>query len=60
MKRDNFDEAVCRAKYSQHAQIRYYVAEFFIITLIKGMQSDQLPVELIQKLGRWAVRTLPG
>ncbi len=34
MKRDRFDEAIRRAKYSQHESIRHYIAEFFIMTLV--------------------------
>ncbi|QMS89362.1 peptidase M, neutral zinc metallopeptidase site [Nostoc edaphicum CCNP1411] len=59
MKCDRFDEAVHRAKYSQHNSIRHYVAEFFIKTLLKGIQNRNLSFDLIQQLGRWAYQLCP-
>ncbi|MCC5665130.1 peptidase M, neutral zinc metallopeptidase site [Nostoc sp. CHAB 5784] len=59
MKCDSFDEAVHRAKYSQHDSIRYYVADFFIKTLLKGIQNRDLSFNLIQQLGRWAYELCP-
>ncbi|MBW4645231.1 MAG: peptidase M, neutral zinc metallopeptidase site [Goleter apudmare HA4340-LM2] len=59
MKRDRFDEAVSLAKKSQHDSIRKYVAEFFILILIKGIENRDLSYELIQKLGRWAYQLCP-
>lgn len=59
MKCDSFDEAVHRAKYSQHDSIRYYVADFFIKTLLKGIQNRDLSFDLIQQLGRWAYQLCP-
>ncbi|MEH2081686.1 MAG: peptidase M, neutral zinc metallopeptidase site [Nostoc sp.] len=59
MKCDRFDEAVHRAKYSQHSSIRNYVAEFFINTLVKGIQNRNLSFDLIQQLGRWAYELCP-
>lgn len=59
MKRDRFEDAVRRAKYSQHASIRYYFADFFIMTLVKGMQDRDLSFDLIHKLGRWAYEICP-
>ncbi|BAY09810.1 peptidase M, neutral zinc metallopeptidase site [Calothrix sp. NIES-2098] len=59
MKRDRFDEAILIAKYSEHESIRHYVAEFFIQTLIKGLQNRDLSFELVQKLGRWAYELCP-
>jgi hypothetical protein len=59
MKRDRFDEAIRRAKYSQHESVRHYVAQFFIMTLIQGIQDRDLSVDLIQQLGRWAYEICP-
>ncbi|MCC5601290.1 peptidase M, neutral zinc metallopeptidase site [Nostoc favosum] len=59
MKCDSFDEAVHRAKYSQHDSIRYYVADFFIKTLLKGIQNRDLSFNLIQQLGSWAYELCP-
>jgi hypothetical protein len=59
MKRDRFEEAVRRAKFSQHEFIRQYIADFFIMTLIKGIKDRDLPIDLIQKLGRWAYEICP-
>ncbi len=60
MKSDRFDEAVHRAKYSQHDSIRYYVADFFINTLLKGIKNRDLSFDLIQQLGRWAYELCPA
>lgn len=60
MKRDRFDEAIRRAKCSQHESIRHYVAEFFIMTLVKGIQDRDLSLDLIQQLGRWAYEICPN
>lgn len=59
MKCDRFDEAVHRAKYSQHNSIPHYVAEFFINTLVQGIQNRNLSFDLIQQLGRWAYELCP-
>ncbi|MEH1857952.1 MAG: hypothetical protein V7L21_08125 [Nostoc sp.] len=59
MKCDRFDEAVHRARYSQHNSIRNYVAEFFINTLVKGIENCDLSFDLIQQLGRWAYELCP-
>lgn len=59
MKSDRFDEAVHRAKYSQHDSIRYYVADFFINTLLKGIKNRDLSFDLIQQLGGWAYELCP-
>ncbi|MEH2289427.1 peptidase M, neutral zinc metallopeptidase site [Nostoc sp.] len=59
MKCDRFDEAVHYAKYSQHNSISHYVAEFFINTLVKGIQNRNLSFDLIQQLGRWAYELCP-
>ncbi|MEH1766784.1 MAG: peptidase M, neutral zinc metallopeptidase site [Nostoc sp.] len=59
MKCDRFDEAVHRAKYSQHNSIRHYVADFFIKTLLKGIQNRDLSFDLIQQLGRWSYELCP-
>ncbi|WP_375513024.1 peptidase M, neutral zinc metallopeptidase site [uncultured Nostoc sp.] len=59
MRCDRFDEAVHRAKYSQHDSIRYYIADFFVKTLIKGIQNRDLSFDFIQQLGRWAYELCP-
>ncbi|QFS42931.1 peptidase M, neutral zinc metallopeptidase site [Nostoc sphaeroides] len=59
MKCDRFDEAVHRAKYSEHESIRYYVADFFIKTLLKGIQNRDLSFDLVQQLGSWAYELCP-
>ncbi|HLP87986.1 MAG TPA: peptidase M, neutral zinc metallopeptidase site [Nostocaceae cyanobacterium] len=59
MKVDRFDDAVRRAKRSDNEHIRFYVAEFFILTLIKGLEERNLPFELINKLGKWAYELCP-
>ncbi|MDZ8051651.1 MAG: peptidase M, neutral zinc metallopeptidase site [Aulosira sp. ZfuVER01] len=59
MKCDRFDEAIRRAKYSQHESIRHYVAQFFIMTLVKGLEDRDLSFELVQQLGRWAYEICP-
>ncbi|MEH2112600.1 hypothetical protein [Nostoc sp.] len=59
IKCDRFDEAVHYAKYSQHDSISHYVADFFIKTLLKGVQNRDLSFDLIQQLGRWAYELCP-
>ena len=59
IKRDRFEEAILRAKYSQHDSIRHYVAEFLIMTLVKGMQKKNLSLDIIKQLGRWAYELCP-
>ncbi|MEH2194633.1 MAG: peptidase M, neutral zinc metallopeptidase site [Nostoc sp.] len=59
MKCDRFDEAVRRAKYSQHDSISHYVAEFFIKALLKGIQNHDLSFDSIQKLGHLAYELCP-
>ena len=59
MKRDRFDEAVNYAKYSDCDPLKSYLAEFFILHLIKGSKSQQMPYELIQKFGLWAYKLCP-
>lgn len=59
MKRDCFDASVRLAKNSQREPIRQYVAEFFILTLIKGIENRNLSFELVQNLGRWAYQLCP-
>lgn len=59
MKCDRFDEAVRRAKYSQHDSISHYVAEFFIKALLKGIENHDLSFDSIQKLGRLAYELCP-
>lgn len=59
MKRDRFDEAVNYAKYSDCDPLKSYLAEFFILHLIKGSKSQQMPYDLIQKFGLWAYELCP-
>jgi hypothetical protein len=59
IKRDRFDEAIRRAKISQHASTRHYVAELFIMTLVKGIQNKNLSWEVINQLGSWAYELCP-
>ena len=60
MQNDQFDLAVMRAKSSENEQIKYYVAEFFFSTLIKGLESREMPIDLIQQLARWAYEICPN
>jgi hypothetical protein len=59
MEKDRFDEALRKAKNSEHQHIRYYLAEFFISTLIKGLQSGQMPIELVHQLAGYAYELCP-
>jgi tetratricopeptide (TPR) repeat protein len=59
MKLDRFDEAVNYAKYSDCDPLKYYLADFFIVHLIKGSKSQQMPYELMQKFGLWAYKLCP-
>ena len=59
MKQDRFAEAVRTAKYSQLESIRHYVAEFFITTLVNGINHRSFSLEFIQQLGYWAYEICP-
>lgn len=59
MKRDRFEEAIRRAKNSPHASTRHYVAELFILTIVKGIQKKDIPLEIIKQLGTWAYELCP-
>ncbi|MBD2354916.1 peptidase M, neutral zinc metallopeptidase site [Tolypothrix sp. FACHB-123] len=59
MKRNRFEEAIQKAKYSQHASTRHHVAELLIMTLVKGMQKKDLSWEVIKQLGSWAYELCP-
>ncbi len=59
MKVDRFDEAVNYAKYSGCDPLKYYLADLFIVSLIKGAKSEQMSSELILKFGRWAYELCP-
>lgn len=60
MQGDRFDEAVRRAKYSEHERIHFIVAEVCIDILLKGLETRELPFEVISQLGRWAYELCPN
>ena len=59
LKKNQFEEAVRLAKRSNHERIRYIVAEICLKILIKGVESRQLPLEMVHQLGRWAKELCP-
>jgi hypothetical protein len=59
MLKDKFDQAVDLAKYSDHDQVRQYVAEFFIKTLLAGLESGEMPSLMVKQLGFWAYNLCP-
>jgi hypothetical protein len=59
MKKDRYEDAVRRAKSCQYDPVRRYLAEHFIIALMKGAESRQLPHELIMQLARFAYQLCP-
>lgn len=60
MKRDRFDEAIRRAKYSKHTYIQDYVADFFMMVILKGMKNQNMSFELMRQLGQWAYELCPN
>ncbi|BAY64542.1 hypothetical protein NIES22_46410 [Calothrix brevissima NIES-22] len=60
MKRDRFEEAIRKAQKSQHESTRHYVAELFIMTIVKGIQKKDLSWEIIKQLGIWAYELCPN
>ena len=59
MKQNRYEDAVRRAKSCQYDPVRRYLAEQFIIVLMKGAESRQLPHELIMQLARFAYQLCP-
>ena len=59
MKRHRFEEAIRRAKYSTHKEVKYRVAEFLIKILLKDVENRQMPPHEILQLGRWAKELCP-
>jgi len=60
IKHERFEDAIFHAKCSQYDLIKSYVADYFIMILIKGVQSKRMPFYLIQKLCRWAYELCPN
>ncbi len=60
MKSDRFEDAVKRAKYCQFELIRRYLAEHFILILLKGAESGQFHPNLILQLGQFAYQLCPN
>ena len=59
LKKNQFEEAVRLAKRSNYERIRCIVAEICLEILIKGVESRQLPLEMVHQLGRWAKELCP-
>lgn len=60
MKRENFDEAVRYAKYSNCDPLKNYLADFFILKLINGLETRRIPFDVICQLARWAYELCPN
>lgn len=60
LKRDQFEEAVARAKRSGHDKIRYWMAEICLEILLKGVEKKQLSFTFVLQLGRWAYELCPN
>ncbi|MBC1258679.1 peptidase M, neutral zinc metallopeptidase site, partial [Trichormus variabilis V5] len=59
IKRDRYEEAVRRAKYSEYDAIHSYVGDYLMMTLIRGMKSETLSTHLVHQLGRWVYQLCP-
>ncbi|WP_066382480.1 tetratricopeptide repeat protein [Anabaena sp. CA = ATCC 33047] len=59
IKRDRYEEAVRHAQYSQYDGIRYYVGDYFMMILIKGIENNALSSYLVHQLCRWACELCP-
>lgn len=59
MLNDNFDEAVALAKYSDHNLVRQYVSDFFIKTLLSGIDKGEIAPEMLKQLALWAYSLSP-
>ena len=57
---DKFDQAVEKAKNSDHDLVRKYVAEFFIKTLLSGIENEDIPFEMVKRLALWAYELCPN
>ncbi|WP_199246412.1 hypothetical protein [[Phormidium] sp. ETS-05] len=60
MKWNNFDQAVRYAKYSNCDPLKNYLADFFILKLINGLETRQIPFDVIRQLARWAYELCPN
>lgn len=59
MKQNRIDEAVRRAKYSSHQEVKYQTAEIFINMLLAGAENSQMGHDEMLQLGRWAKEICP-
>ncbi|GEM_PF-1488300 len=59
MLNDKFDEAVAMAKYSDHNLVRQYVSNFFMKTLLSGIENNKIPPEMLKQLALWAYSLSP-
>lgn len=60
LKRELVEEAVRYAKFSDCDLLKSYLAETFMVALIKGLESKQISSEMIRKFGRWAYELCPN
>lgn len=60
MKRDQLEEAVRYAKFSDCDPLKYYLADIFMVALIKGLENNQISAEMIRKFGRWTYELCPN
>ncbi len=59
MKQNRIDEAVGRAKYSSHQEVKYQTAEIFINILLAGAENRQMGHDEMLYLGRLAKEICP-
>ena len=59
MKQNRIDEAVRRAKYSSHQEVKYQTAEIFIDILLAGAKNSQMSHDEMLQLGRFAKEICP-
>ncbi len=59
MKQNRIHDAVRRAKYSNHQEVKYQTAEIFIDILLAGAKNRQMGGEEMLQLGRWAKEICP-
>jgi hypothetical protein len=60
MQCDQFPEAVSYASDYGCETLKTYMAEFFILLLIKGLENQQIPVEVARRFAGWAYVLRPN
>ena len=54
-----YDQAIKKAKYSHHQQVKFSVAKFLIESLVESVKKELADYQIIQQLGQWAYEICP-